>query len=143
MSLQQYNQDVSRWGNDTKRKLKLQVLQMVASKDGPGANNQQVRVQKYMGLASKINFSFPYYMAFVHKGAGRGYGGHKTGLFTKKDGSKGVTNQNAMGKMGTGQRTAKPWFNPVLESQFPALADLVANYHGEKVILNIQKILIK
>jgi hypothetical protein len=48
-----------------------------------------------------------------------------------------------MGKMGTGKRRAKPWFNPVLENQFPALAQIVADYKGDQVIVNMQKILIK
>lgn len=142
MSVEQYNRDVSKWGNDTKRKIKLKVLQLVLN-IGPGHQNQQVSVKRYMGEASKINFSFPYYMVFVHKGAGRGYGGTKTGLFTRKNGTKGTTNVSSMGRMGTGKRKPKPWFNPVLEQQFPALADLVATYHGGKAVANIQKILIK
>lgn len=142
MNTSEFNQGVSAWSNGTKRKIKLEVLRQVLN-IGPGHNNQQVAVRKYAGEASKINFSFPYYMVFVHKGAGRGYGGNKTGLFTRASGRKGTTNPLSMGKMGTGRRKPKPWFNPIVESQFPALADLVATYHGGKVMLKIEKILIK
>ena len=142
MNTAEFNKGVSAWSNGTKRKIKLEVLRLVLN-IGPGHDQQKVDVRKYAGEASKINFSFPYYMVFVHKGAGRGYGGNKTGLFTKASGAKGKTNANSMGKMGTGKRKAKPWFNPIVESQFPVLADLVGTYHGDKAIAKISKILIK
>lgn len=142
MSVESYNKQVRQWGGSTKRKLKLKYLQLVV-KVGPGSENQKVDVKNYAGEASKINFAFPYYLVFVHKGAGRGYGGSKSGLFTQKGGGKGKTNRNSFGKMGTGKRVAKPWFNPVLEDQFPELANIVSAYHGDKVVLKLQKILIK
>lgn len=142
MSVESFNKEVGQWGNVTKRKLKLKVLQLISSK-GPSSSQQQVSVKKYAGEASKIDFSFPYYMVFVHKGAGRGYGGNKTGLFTQKNGKKGMTNKGSMGKMGTGKRVAKPWFNPVLEEQFPQLAEIIADHNGVKILEKIQKILIK
>lgn len=141
-AVENYNKEVAQWASATKRKLKLEVLRLVTSR-GPGEKNQKVEVKKYMGEASKIAFAFPYYMVFVHKGAGRGYGGNKTGLFTQANGRKGKTNPKSAGKMGTGKRQAKPWFNPVIEAQFPSLAETIATYHGEKVFANIQKILIK
>lgn len=137
-----FNQQVQGWSNETKRKMKLRTLQLVLS-IGPGHDQQKVSVRKYFGEASKIQFAFPYYMVFVHKGAGRGYGGSKTGLFTTRTGRKGVTNKLSMGKMGTGKRKPKPWFNPVLEERFPALSEIIAAYHGGKVVANIEKILIK
>lgn len=142
MNTQEFNQGVLKWSRNTKGKMQLNVLRMALS-IGPGYKNQKVGVKNYLGEASKIDFSFPYYMVFFHKGAGRGYGGIKTGLFTKKSGSKGITNPLSFGKMGTGKRKPNPWFNPVIEQQFPELADLIKTYHGSKVLLDIQKILIK
>jgi len=138
---QSYNKQVNAWNASTRRDMKKEVLRLVLN-IGPGYENLNSGVRKYMGEAAKIQFSFPYYMVFVHKGAGRGYGGKKSGIFTRKDGSKGTTSKSSMGRMGTGKRIAKQWFNPVIEERFPALADLVANYRGEKVFLNIQRILI-
>lgn len=136
-----YNKDVAQWTSQTRRVMKNEVLRMVLN-IGPGYENLKSSVQKYRGEASKLGFSFPYYMVFVHKGAGRGYGGNKTGLFTKKNGSKGQTSKSSMGRMGTGKRIAKPWFNPVIEKRFPELAQLVADYKANGVVLNIQRILI-
>ena len=137
-----FNSQVSTWTKGTKRKMKLETLKMVVSR-GPGVKNQRTAVRQYMGEASRIQFSFPYYMVFVHKGAGRGYGGGKSGLFTNKKGGKSLTNKASMGKMGTGKRKAKPWFNPILEDRFPELADIISEYHGGKAMAKIEKILIR
>jgi hypothetical protein len=142
METKQFNTQVASWSRSTHRKIKQEVLRMVLNV-GPGYEQQKVAVKKYGGEASKITFNFPYYMVFVHKGAGRGYGGNKTGLFTNKKGDKSNTNTASMGKMGTGKRKAKPFFNPVVEAAFPNLADTIGQYHGDKVFAKIQKILIR
>jgi hypothetical protein len=139
--IQQYNSDVSKWASATKRKIKLEILRLVVSV-GPGHNQQKVGVKKYAGEASRIDFNMPYYMVFVHKGAGRGYGGSKSGVFSSSTGKR-KTNPLSMGRMGTGKRRAKPFFNPIVEEQFPELHDIVAIYHGEKVMAKIEKILIR
>lgn len=141
MSVQEYNRDIADWGRDTLRRTRNEVLRMCASK-GLGVTAQSTGTKLYAGEASKIWFQFPYYMIFVHKGAGRGFGGSKTGLFTRADGSKGTTSESSKGKQGTGKRVPKPWYNPVIEERFPILSDLVATYHGEKVIINLQRVLI-
>lgn len=140
-NLTQYNSEVSGWTRDARRKLKSRILRLVLN-IGHGYNDLKGSVKKYMGEANKIGFSFPYYMVFVHKGAGRGYGGSKSGLFTNKSGGKTATSATAMGKMGTGKRVAKPWFNPVIEQAFPELENIITDYRGEKILLNLQRILI-
>lgn len=138
-----YNKDVRSWTQDTKRKIKREVLQLTAKYSGQGYAKQEAKTRLYAGEASKITFSFPYYMVFVHKGAGRGYGGSISKQFTNAKGGKSATSALSFGRMGTGRRKAKPFFNPIIEQQFPALADLIANYKGDKVILQMQKILIR
>jgi hypothetical protein len=139
--LQEYNSQVSGWTRDTQRKLKNRILRLVLN-IGHAYNDTKGSTKRYMGEANKISFAFPYYMVFVHKGAGRGYGGSKTGLFTRGNGSKGRTSRSSFGKMGTGKRVAKPWFNPVIEQEFPQLENIIVDYRGEKITLNIQRILI-
>lgn len=139
--LQEYNSQVSGWTRDTQRKLKNRILRLVLN-IGHAYSDTKGSTRKYMGEANKISFAFPYYMVFVHKGAGRGYGGSKTGLFSRANGSKGTTSRSSFGKMGTGKRVAKPWFNPVIEENLPDLDNIIVNYRGEKITLNIQRILI-
>lgn len=86
-------------------------------------------------------------MVFVHKGAGRGYGGNgflndakkMINAFTRADGSKGTTNASSIGKIGTGRRKAKPFFNPVVEAKLPDLANIITDYKGQKAIDRIQE----
>jgi len=140
-AVETYNQEVGDWGRDTLRQTRNAVLRLCVS-HGAGYVQQHVATKLYAGEASKIVFDFPLHMVFVHKGAGRGYGGSKSGKFTNAGGSKTDTAKGSFGKMGTGKRVPKPWFNPVLEAQFPALAELVQNYHAEKIVLNLQRVLI-
>lgn len=141
-ALSDYNQGVAGWTRETLRKTKNQVLRLAVQNSGPGYTQQKASTKLYLGEANKIVFQFPLYMVFFHKGAGRGYGGNKTGLFSRPNGTKGKTNPLSKGKIGTGKRRPHPWFNPVIEEQFPYLAELVNQYQGRKVVLNIQRILI-
>ena len=141
MDINQYNAEVSDWTRDTRRKIRNQVLRLVLNV-GPGYEQQKTSLRKYYGEINRIGFSFPYYMVFVHKGAGRAYGGSKTGKFSNKAGGKTATNPKSMGKMGTGKRVPKPWFNPVIDAEFPALENIITDYRGSKIILNLQRILI-
>lgn len=138
-----YNKNVRSWNQVTTRKMKKEILRMTAVYSGQAQRAPKSQVRTYMGEASRISWAFPYYMVFVHKGAGRGYGGSKTGLFTRADGRKGKTNKLSMGRMGTGRRQAKPWFNPIVEERFPELAAIIAQYHAGKVLANMEKILIR
>jgi len=138
-----YNREVSNWARDTRLKLKKEFIQLTAVYSGQGKEGVNVKTAKYAGEASKISFAFPYYLVFVHKGAGRGYGGSISKQFTNSSGGKSKTSATSSGKMGTGKRVAKPWFNPIVENQFPDLANIIVDYHGDKVIARIQKILIR
>src|SRR5438067_1895636 len=134
-SLSQYNAEVPRWTRDTKRMIKNRILGEVLNV-GYAYEHLESGTKRYMGETNRIWFGFPYYMVFVHKGAGRGYGGNgsrngRHGIvhqYSRADGSKGQTSPASFGRMGTGKRQPKPWFNPVIEQQFPELADIVTNY---------------
>lgn len=145
MEVKQYNREVKFWTKDAHRKMRNEVLRLVLN-IGPGYENFYSATSQYSGEVNKIGFSFPYYMVFVHKGAGRGYGGNGflngkrklINAFTKADGSKGTTNPSSVGKMGTGRRKPKPFFNPILEAKLPELGDIITDYKGTKAIDRIQ-----
>ena len=142
MNTSEFNQDVREWTAAGRRKMKRAVIQLTTQYSGASQSQLKSSNKSYHGEINQIGFSFPYYLVFVHKGAGRGYGGNKTGFFSNKRGAKTATNPMSMGRMGTGRRVPKPWFNPVIEEKFPALADLISTYHGGKQIDNIQRLLI-
>lgn len=62
------------------------------------------------GVPFKVGFKFPRHMVFVHKGVGGG---------------------------NTSNRTAKEWFNPVIDKNVQKLADELAEDYGELAVKNI------
>jgi hypothetical protein len=78
-----------------------------------------VRTPKKSGIISRISYTIPRHMIYVHKGVGRG---------TKID------------QVGNTNRKAKPWFNPVIDANINKLADTVAEELGTEII---NKMLIK
>lgn len=142
-STEDFNRGVLKWAKNTKQKLQLNILRLTTTGTDYAHDHTDVKVRKFHGEASRIAFNHPYYMIFVHKGAGKGYGGSKTKLFTRADGTKGKTNPNSLGKMGTGKRKPKEWYNPIIEQEYPSLEAIILPYHGEKAINRLQKILIK
>ena len=128
--LEMLNKPVQEWANETKNLLKA------------GISNVTAKTFQKDGIVSKVRIKFDRYGVFVEKGAGRGYGGNKGSKWRGKNGIKS-TNKTSLGKMGTGSRTAKPWFNPVLEKQYPKLAKIIAETTANAVVKDIKKLLIK
>ena len=90
------NGTVRKWKNVSQKELvaqftilKIEHLERSPSLT-PAVKLLKNKVGYNYGLASRISFKFPKHMVFVHKGVGRG-------------GDKG--------------RTAKPWFNTVMDKQ--------------------------
>lgn len=72
--------------------------------------------RKSDGLIQRISYQIPRHMIFVHKGVGKG---------------------TPITAVGSTKRKAKPWFNPVIESNIGDLADIVANELGDEIVNNI------
>ncbi|MBC8053731.1 MAG: hypothetical protein H7Y13_11770 [Sphingobacteriaceae bacterium] len=138
MEVKEFNRAVRFWSKGTLRKIRNEVLRMVLNV-GPGYENQFADTKQYSGEINRIRFGFPYYMVFVHKGAGRGYGGKKARLDKKTYAYVKNRRQDSLRMMGTGRRIAKLWFNPVIEAQLPELASLITDYKGSKAIDIIQQ----
>lgn len=68
-------------------------------------------------------FSLVRHGVFIEKGAGRGYGGRKKGN----------------GKMGTGKRPKRPFFNPIIKREILKLEKSV----GDVYILDIRRAIIR
>lgn len=115
--------------------MRNEVLRLVLNV-GPGYENFYADTKQYGGEINRIGFKFPYYMVFVHKGAGRGYGGLASlKRFKDAGNSAAIWKQK---RMGSGRRKAKPFFNPVIEAELPQLADIITDHKGQKAIDRIQ-----
>lgn len=103
------------------------------------------------GIANRISLSFSRHGVFVEKGAGRGYGGSKGSTWYDSKGKRKTTNPQSFGKMGSGNRRKRPWFNPTVEMILPLLDEQVDKlkmdygkaFPNLKALINTQHIKIK
>jgi hypothetical protein len=137
MLFEDFNNDVLTWKGSTERTLQNQasVFGIIhrAGSPSPGPSMRRIRSTHTTkdGLVSKISFKFPRNLIFVHKGAGNGRGGTKGSKWITASGKSKSTNPASLGKMGTGGRIAKPWFNQVMEG--PQGIEYVATLAAEKI----------
>lgn len=114
-----FNSDVSKWTKDTKSDVVSEMNSLgIAHHENstspvPAQQAFKTSQRKKAGVVTKISFRMPRHMVFVHKGVGRG---------TK------IT------QVGTTNRVAKPWFNPVIEKKLDELVDIVSDHQGAMVL---------
>jgi len=85
------------------------------------------------GDVRSVGFSFLREGIYVHKGAGKGMGGLKGSSWLDKYGVRKSTNPESLGKLATGNRKAKPWFD-ALDKDLPELGDIVAETYAARAI---------
>ncbi|HEU4634341.1 MAG TPA: hypothetical protein VFS22_10165 [Flavisolibacter sp.] len=114
-----FNRDVDRWTKVTKNSVvsEMDNLGIVHRENSrspvPAKKALKTSQRKASGITNRISFRMPRHMVFVHKGVGRG---------TK------ITD------VGTTNRRAKPWFNPVIEKRMEELVQTVADHQGTMVL---------
>jgi hypothetical protein len=124
-----FNASVTDWANRVTSQLKGNIStagiqgKMLGSSIKPN-------FKKDYGEIIRIGFKFHRYGVFVHKGVGRGY--HMAGSGTMRT-AKSETEK---------ERKPKPWFNPVVERNLPALRDIVVDYTKDAII-NTTRIFIR
>jgi hypothetical protein len=103
-----------------KKSISSQGMKHVATMKNPEPlTNISTRFSQQFGVINRIRIKFKRSGVMVHKGVGRG---------TKA------------GEVGSGKRTPKPWFNPVVEEFVEELSNAVAD---EMVDLTFNSIIIK
>lgn len=106
-----------------------QIRVGIKSYSGKGENiKYKLTGRDPIGVYKRIRFIFPRYMVFVEKGASRGHAGRIGGRWTDKKGIVIYTNPKSFGKMNTGARKAKEWFNSVIENFVNVLTDRLQQY---------------
>lgn len=117
-----FNTDVSKWTKDAKADVisEMNSLGIVHRENStspvPAQQALKTSQSKKAGVVSKISFKMPRHMVFVHKGVGRG---------TK------------ISQVGSTNRVAKPWFNPVIERKLDELVDIVAENQMTMILNSI------
>ena len=129
-SMKKFNKDVEDWATLSKhvlrQSIKSKVKRDVYLSDSLKANIYYDK--KYGKEVNKVGFSFAREGIYIHKGAGRGQGGYIGGRWINHHGQRKRRAAESAGLQGTGNRKPIEWFDPVIESRLPRLADIVADY---------------
>lgn len=129
-SLRKFNKDVEDWAEDSKQALRVSIKSMV-KRDIYLSDSLRANIYydtKYAKEANRIGFSFVREGVFIHKGAGRGQGGHIGSRWIDRHGTMKQRAPESAGLQGTGNRKPIRWFDPVIEKRLPQLADIVSDY---------------
>jgi hypothetical protein len=135
-----YNEAVMKWQRSLAARLRatISVKSMAIAKD----LKPNTYTDEY-GIINRLGFSFPRHGIYIHKGAGRGQGGYIGSKWNKIKTINGIavstgiirhTNPESLGKQDEGNRHAFRWFDPIVESRLPELADIVSEHFSAMVI---------
>ncbi len=136
-----YNRDVEQW----QQQVTSQLRQTVAVKSL--RISQELAPKAYKdkyGLIDRLGFSFPRHGIYLHYGAGRGQGGYKGSHWNKLKKVGGVevdtgivrhTDPKSLNmSMGTGNRKAFEWFDPVIKRNIGKLEKIVMDYFDTMIV---------
>lgn len=139
------NERVENWAlrNEALLKGNSATLGIVHRANSPSptssVNKIKSRTRRRGDIIEVISFRFDRSLIWTHKGAGKGRGGLQGSTWTDKLGIRHTTDPDSLGKMGTGGRVAKPWFENTMEapSGVNELADIVAEESGDAIVNNL------
>lgn len=143
-----FNDEIIRWAYDATRALESSASFSKSLSDDIRPN---FKSKDAYGLINKVGFSFPRHGIYIHKGAGRGYGGWRGSKWEKlvREGNRLVgtgimktTDPESLGKMDWGNRRARRWFDSVMERELPKLDQIVSRYF-DTLIVNATNIYIE
>jgi hypothetical protein len=121
-ALQTINEPINQWGQKTFGLLKQEIYKQgirhanYSPSPKSALNSLQYKTRKRLGVINRLGYIMPRHMIYVHKGVGSG---------------------TPIGAVGSTNRKAKPWFNPVIARRIDELADTVALKMGDAIIENI------
>lgn len=141
--LEEYHAKLSEWQKETVTQLRASIARYGMKGNALSDSIQPTFHKDKYGIVNRLGFSFERHGVYVHRGAGRGQGGYKGSKWTYIQQIKGNkintgiirhTNPESLGQMDAGNRTAKPWFDPVVASRLQALSDIVSEYWATMAI---------
>lgn len=121
-------------------------MAIVHRPDSPskGASLPKVKGKEHEtdGAVDRIGFKMNRSLVWTHKGAGRGQGGSIGSNWTNAKGEKKQTDPKSFGKMATGTRKAKQWFDQFMDSEqgVDDVASIAAQELGDAIVSDAFKI---
>jgi hypothetical protein len=145
LKLDSYNAAVEDWSKSIVEESKstASVMGVKHRNNSPSKsaslNKIKGRVGYRAGAAEKVSIRFPRNLIWTQKGAGKGAAGSKGSRWIDKFGNTKTTNPASIGKMGTGGRKAKPFFNTALDGAngVDKLATIAAQEIGAAITNNL------
>lgn len=110
------------------RQLQAKLRGAAPQETGDGWESIRIYTGKRNGIVDKVSPRFTRYLIFREFGAGKGMAGSKgNSVWYTSKGERRRTNSASLGKMATGNRSARPWFNAIIKQEHPRLAQIVAD----------------
>lgn len=152
ITTEQYNQQAKKWSADVKKVLAASISTLSSKGKGELLKSLAKKDALYYGEVRKITFQFERHGIFWFYGVGNGYvrmnGKVVRGHLPSKE-SKAyakaktrVTSKVLYGKEDI-HREPVDWFDSKIDASMPKLADIVAEYWGDKALLNASRMKIE
>lgn len=152
ISTAEYNAQASRWSADVKKLLKSSISMLSSKGKGDLLRSLRKQDKLHFGEIRKITFQFARHGIFWSYGLGRGYvrldGKVVRGRSATKDEkeyakAKTRTIGKVMYDASDINREPVDWFDEKLDERIPLLADIVAEYWGDKAMFQASKMKIQ
>lgn len=145
LNLDRFNERIRSWGKSTVKSMQQSgdaagiVHRSDSPSNGPSLKKLKDGYREQDGAINRISIKMRRTLVYTHKGAGKGRGGSKGSRWIDKYGNTKSTNPKSFGKMATGGRKAKPFFNQVLESTagVDEVASIAAEELGDAIVNNM------
>lgn len=142
LNLDRYNERIKSWATDALQGLENtgRGMNIVHREDSPSKGESLAKLKARFHTADggidRVGIKLNRSLVWTHKGAGKGRGGSIGSTWLNEKGERKKTNPKSRGKLGTGGRVAKPWFNTFMEGQqgVDELATIVAVETGDSII---------
>lgn len=132
----EYNKKARAWASRVSREMRT------ASPSDRLRSSIKYKTRTYQakGPVGVVAFQFNRLGIYLEKGAGRGHGGVKGSRWTAPDGSLRRTDPASLGKMGKGNRPAKPFLQPAIDGHIDELSNIVADYAADITVKQIDNL---
>ena len=141
---EEFNREVRGWGNRVRKQAAANAAAFPHGKRAPHSyskgrwagitegrlkNSIKTTSHKVYGEMDGVGFKFPVHGIFRAYGVGNGQPRHGRATKSGRAASTRIYRK----------RTPADWINPPIESNMPELADIVADYYGDKVLVEFRK----
>lgn len=142
-----YNQAIQDWAVRTTANLKSTAKGMGIThrSNSPSSSESVSRIKSRLGYdrsgaVSRVTFgNINRSLIYASFGAGNGIGGSKGSRWIDAHGNRKSTDPDSLGKLGSGNRKAKPFIDSTLDRTdgIEALADIAAGHLGDAIIESV------